>query len=277
MLKNSILLIAFWLSISVHAQQEIFNNYKYIIVPEKFDFLNKNDQYDTSSLTKFLLKKNGFSVYLASDNLPIELQQNRCLALTASVVDNSSMFSVKNTITFTDCSGKVVFTSKEGKSKDKDYKKAYHEAIRNAYASLASIKYNSENVGLKTDNTTSVVADKVITKEVLAKPETILVEAVKSVSESSKNSTNNIKKVVKTKKLKSSLTTNAVLYAQAIENGFQLVNTTPKVVFQMLKTKMKDVFILNNKNGILYKTATSWTAEYYENGVLVLQEYQIKF
>ena len=68
-----------------------------------------------------------------------------------------------------------------------------------------------------------------------------------------------------------------VLYAQAIDNGFQLVNTKPEVVFKVLKTSVKDVFILNSKNGILCKVGEKWIAEYYENNQLKQDIYEIKF
>ncbi|MFT7331281.1 MAG: hypothetical protein ACI848_001359, partial [Roseivirga sp.] len=67
------------------------------------------------------------------------------------------------------------------------------------------------------------------------------------------------------------------LYAQPNENGFQLINLKPAVVFLILKTNIKDVFIISNKNGVLYKKGPSWIAEFYENGTLVEKKYQLKF
>ena len=60
------------------------------------DFLKKSNQYQTSSLTKFLLQKKGFRVFLSTDSLPVDLLQNRCLALTAIVSDASGVLIVKN-------------------------------------------------------------------------------------------------------------------------------------------------------------------------------------
>ena len=112
------------LTVSVFAQKNI-NNYKYIVVPNKFDFVNKVDQYQTSSLTKFLFNKHGFTAFLAEDDLPSDLAENRCLALTAVVESSSSMFATKNVIILKDCANKTVYSSKEGKSKLKEYKKQY--------------------------------------------------------------------------------------------------------------------------------------------------------
>jgi hypothetical protein len=64
-MKNIILVLFLIMSnIFVFGQEKKVNNYKFIIVPDKFDFLNQRDKYKTSSLTKFLLKKNGFTVVL---------------------------------------------------------------------------------------------------------------------------------------------------------------------------------------------------------------------
>src|SRR5690606_6747246 len=44
-----------------------------------------------------------------------------------------------------------------------------------------------------------------------------------------------------------------VLYAQAIENGFQLVDSSPKVVYKIKNTSMENVFLVEGKNATLYK------------------------
>ncbi len=49
------------------------------------------------------------------------------------------------------------------------------------------------------------------------------------------------------------------------------------MVFLILKTNVKNVFIIHDKNGILYKLGENWVAEFYEKNQLVTKEYQIKF
>ena len=90
-------------NIFVFGQEKKVNNYKFIVVPDKFDFLNQRDKYKTSSLTKFLLKKNGFTVVLNSEQYPKDLINNPCSALNALVLDKSSMFKVKVIIELRDC------------------------------------------------------------------------------------------------------------------------------------------------------------------------------
>ena len=55
------------------------------------------------------------------------------------------------------------------------------------------------------------------------------------------------------------------------------MNSAPEVVFLILKTNVKNVFIIHDKNGILYKLGEKWVAEFYEKNQLVTREYQIKF
>ncbi|MDB0601615.1 hypothetical protein PL373_10740 [Tenacibaculum maritimum] len=160
----------------------------------------------------------------------------------------SSLFYTKNTIELKDCYNKVVFTSREGKSKLKEYKKAYHEAIRKAFKSIQQLNYyykeeKSISKGIPTIEEKGI-AEKNIEKESIA-----------TIS-----------------------TTKEVLYAQAKGNGFQLINTKPEVVFQLLKTGKPNLYLLKGKKGVLYKENGNWLVEYYENNRLVrLTTYQIKF
>ncbi|WP_282073483.1 hypothetical protein [Polaribacter atrinae] len=248
MIKKIVFIFLFFITISAFSQQEKLNKYKYVIVLDRFEYLKSADQYQTSSLTKFLLEKKGFEVYLSNEELPTDLKLNRCKALIAVVTDDSSMFSVKNKIELQDCNGVVLYTSEQGRSKEKDYKKAYQEAIRKAYATMEDLEYTY------TPLQEEVVAETVVeVEEVLPVKKLIIKETALP---------------------KSSL---AVLYSQEIDNGFQLVDTSPAVIFQILKTNVKDVFVIKDKNGIIYKNGNNWVAEYYENDTLVTKNYSIKF
>jgi hypothetical protein len=261
MIKNITITFLFLATFSIYGQGKKLSAYKYIIVADKFDFLKDNDQYKTSSLTKFLLQKNGFEVFLSNENFPRDLEENGCLGLLATVTDDSAVFKVKNIIVLKDCSGAIVYTSKVGKSKEKDYKKGYHEAIRNAHASMIGFQYSyqaKEEVSPIKIAVIAPVVVKVIEKKI----------AVKIISD--------IKKELETP-IKNSVVAKDVLSAQAIENGFQLVNTKPEVVFQILKTKNKDLYIIKDKNGILYKDGSSFSAQFYEGNTLFVKQYMIKF
>ncbi|WP_397447327.1 hypothetical protein [Polaribacter sp. R77954] len=252
MLKKIILFLLVSLNISIYGQNNNLSKYKYIVVASKFDFLKKVDQYQTSSLTKFLLKKKGFKVYLDSETLPKDIINKSCAVLTAKIIDESSMLTTKNRIEFFDCYGKVVYKSEIGKSKNKEYKKAYQEAIRNAFDTMEDFEYSynpsSKDIATKQEVVTARVTSKtIVTPEEKVKKQDVDVPSLK------------------------------VLYAQAIENGYQFVNTKPEVVFKVLKTNVKEVYIIDGKNGIFYKVGEKWIAEYYENNQLKHAEYTIKF
>ncbi|PQB08569.1 hypothetical protein BST83_02425 [Polaribacter filamentus] len=263
-MKKILFFLVLLISASGFSQEINFDKYQYIVVADKFDFVSETDQYQTSSLTKFLLEKKGFKVFLNSDKLPKDLQVNRCIALFAAIKDDSSMFTIKNTIEIKDCYGEILFSSQEGKSKEKDYKKGYQEAIRNAYETMTDFNYsyNPLLVDVKKDKKNELfIADidstaRTKTQKVVMTPD-VEIETIKE-------------KIIVSK-------TVDVLYAQIKNNGFQLVNTAPEVVFLILKTNVKNVFIIHDKNGILYKLGEKWVAEFYEKNQLVTREYQIKF
>ena len=124
----------------INAQKDI-NEYKYVIVPESYSFLKKSDQYQLNSLTKFLLNKYGFNAFLHAQNFPEDLKSNGCKALKAIVTRKSGVFVTKLIVELIDCNGNVVFTSSEGRSREKDYKPAYHEALRMAFKDVKTLNY----------------------------------------------------------------------------------------------------------------------------------------
>ena len=256
MIKKIYILLFLLMSTSLLCQN--LDQYKYVVVANKFDFLKKPDQYQTSSLTKFLLEKKGFIVFLDNEKYPEEVVNNRCLMLSADVLEESTMFTTKTAIQFKDCYGKVVYKSKLGKSKLKEYKKAYQEAIRAAYATMEDLEYSFNPVKEKEQK------------------EAKSVEVV-PVSKISSEIINNTSKENEEKIKVESKTTIEILYAQKLENGFQLVNTKPEVVFKVLNTNLNQVYLIEGRSGIFYKVGESWLAEYYENNKLVQKMYQVKF
>lgn len=111
------------------AQQQI-NDYKFISVPNQFEFQKETNSYEINALTKFLFNKYQFKAFLDSDNE--SKMFSVCEVLRVSMEKNSGFLDTKIKVILKDCNGKVVYTSPEGKSIKKDYKQAYHEAIRKA-------------------------------------------------------------------------------------------------------------------------------------------------
>jgi len=220
--------------VSSFSQKKV-EHYQYVIVADKFDFFKAPDAYQTSSLTKLLFNKIGYKAYVTSDEKPTDLTLNNCLALSATIKKASGMFTTGIVIELRDCNNKLVFTSVKGKSRKKEFKPAYHQAIRAAFKDVRLKGYVQKSLTLDSANTISKRVKKVGDKNDVA------------------------------------------LYAQPILNGFQLVDAAPRVVYILLHTKRKNVFILKKKKGLLYLKNNSWIAEFYENGQLMQKELQIKF
>ena len=68
-----------------------------------------------------------------------------------------------------------------------------------------------------------------------------------------------------------------LLSATKSETGYYLLNSNNELVFDLLSTSTKDVFIVKNKNGVLTKKGNQWIFEYYEDKLFVKKVLQIKF
>jgi hypothetical protein len=134
--------------VSVTFAQSELDAYKYIIIPKKYDFLKEEDRYQINSLTKFLFEKKGFNALFEDETYPADLLENPCLATTAYVVDDSSMFTTKLYIELKDCHNKTIYKSAEGKSKEKDYKKTYNDALRKSFSSIEEMDYSFNNAAV---------------------------------------------------------------------------------------------------------------------------------
>lgn len=272
---NVFTVIAACLFINLAFAQNSINNYKYVIVPKKFDFQKENDQYQLNGLTLFLFNKYNFKAIIEGSDYPTDLALNRCLALDSNLIKAPGMFNTKIKVELTDCAGKVVFVSREGASRKKDYKVAYNFAIREAFKSIAALNYKYQSIVKSNykNNTTqaqinsesSYEAQKLNNKKQIEVSNTGTLQQKAVKADKNKLSVISIKEKV------------PVLYAQAITNGFQLVDSTPQVIYSIINTGLKDVFLVKDKEAIVYKNATKWVIEFYNNGVLKQQPLNIKF
>ena len=288
-MKLKYLLIVFLiLSSGVIIGQRSLNEYKYVIVPNRFEFLNYADQYQLNSLTKFLYKKEGFTTLFVGDVRPEELVDNSCLGLTTRVNNNSGMLNTKLVIELLNCRNEIVFKSTEGRSKEKDYKKGYHEALRRAFKSITQLNYSYKPVKMldvpetqvekEKESVPKVVKEVVEVKESNVVPKTDeVIKEDKVIENIEKQKVEEVKNEVETKELADFDPPTNLLYARVKSYGFQLVDSTPKVVYILLKTSTVDVYILKNKNGILFKKDNEWIVEYYEMNELVKLVLKIKF
>ena len=250
-MKAPALLILVLFTITVHAQSNI-NNYKYVVVPEKFSFSRSENQYGLNSLVRDLLEEKGFTAYMSNGQVPQEVAANKCSALIADVTEKKGLFVTNLTLLLKDCQGNIVFKSKEGKSREKEFPVAYDGALRDAYTSLKAAPYQY-------DGTTFTQAQTQV-QTTTAVPVPVATAAAVPVAAAITDAT-------------------GTLYAQATPNGFQLIDTTPKKVMALLKTSQPDYYIAQNGSvaGVVFKKNEEWLYEYYKDDKLVSQKLQIKF
>ncbi|MBT8377004.1 MAG: hypothetical protein KJO22_09060, partial [Bacteroidia bacterium] len=228
--------------------QSALNQYKYIVIPNQFDFLKGRDQFQINSLTKFLFNKNGFKALLDDDKFPEDLFNDRCLAAYANVLKVKGGFlRTKLQIEIKDCYGEVLYVSEIGSTKEKLYEKAYNIAVRKAFESVNALGYNYKPKESKPEKQVVKKKNIVTNNEVISKPKnTEIIKAEKPTGVTQKV------ELIKNDEIKE------VLYAQEIEGGFQLVDSEPKVVMILLKTAAENVFTVKGKDAVVFKKGDQW-------------------
>lgn len=245
--KYLITIIACFVLFKVQSQSNL-NQFKYVIVPKIFEFSKKTDQYQLNSLTKFLLEKENFQTFFNDESFPEDLSKDRCLALDANVINESGMLKTKLLVEFKDCKNNIVFTTIMGDSKEKEYKKAYHEALRDAFQSFKTINYNYKPKQIKqkivdVEPVKELKVENPVIKEIPKEEEIVKQKVLEPVVE---------KPVIK------QTTSSNILYAQAKDFGFQVVDSTATVVMILLGTPKQDVFIVKGQDAIVYKEDGFW-------------------
>lgn len=227
------------------------NDYVAVVVPTKYEFVKDENGYRLNTLTKFNLKKAGFVAFYANETIPKEYN-DRCSLLNIDVSKESGFMITKLFVTFKDCYGKVIFKSEVGKSRQKEYETAYPEALNNAFESVYALhyKYNGSTVNnQKTEIASAGIAP----------------VAATAVAVNVSNSMDSGE--------------NAVLFAQPIKNGYQLVDNTPKVVMKVYKTTNPVIYLATRGTvqGVLISKDNQWFFEYYEKETLMSEKISVKF
>ncbi|NSL85748.1 hypothetical protein ECE50_002825 [Chitinophaga sp. Mgbs1] len=261
-MKGYALLLLFFVSFSAYAQQTI-NNYKYVMVPERFSFSKEDNQYNLNSVAQSLLEEKGFSVYSDKTAIPKEIADNRCNALVAEITQKKNLFVTNLTLILKDCQGNIVFKSKEGKSREKEFAASYNLALRDAFTSLNDVPYSYTGPVRATaavDSTPAAITTAAATPVTVTTATPVYPVTVPAAVTDTKQAA-------------------GTLYAQATANGYQLIDTSPKIVLTLFKTSAQDYFIANNgaAHGIVLKVNGEWQFEYYKDNKLVAEKLQIKF
>jgi hypothetical protein len=137
--------------ISKSFSQKSLSDYSYVIVSEQFEFQQEKDKYQLNSLTKFLFNKYGFHAYFDRE---VPLNVYRCDGLWAEAEGTPGFIITKVQLVLRDCTGEVIYRTNYGKSKVKDYKKAYYESVRNAFDDIIALNVmQKEIVGMDVTTT----------------------------------------------------------------------------------------------------------------------------
>lgn len=254
MKKQFLLVLLFVVS---YTYSQSVNDYKAVIVPLNYNFLNGENQYRLSTLTKFNLEKAGFIAFYNKETIPAEYS-DRCSLLYIDVVKESGFLTTKLYITMKDCNDKIIFQSAVGKSKEKEYQVAYTEALNEAFQSIYDLQYRySVHTITKTQSVTSEPEVRKAVSAPAAKVETPVLSMPKIMSKTDAN----------------------LLYAQATANGYQLIDSTPKVIMKVFHTSNKSCFIAIKAEiqGVLLLKNNEWVFEYYQNDQLWSETIAVKF
>ncbi len=311
-MKKKIFTIMFLIGcISFCNAQSSLNDYKYIIVPNKYDFLSEADKFQLNSLTKFLFNKYGFTAIMEDESSTKELFSEPCLALRSNLINNSSLFKTKLVVELRNCRGEVAFSTREGETREKDYAKAYNFALRDAFKSFEGVDYayqpkeegvvsvndtkasdqekvekleeeirvlkEEKEIQAKEEVAAVVATELAVKEEVVAVVEEVAAPIEKIEQSYSQPVKEESPKLQEAEKPSVKPDVTGVLDAQPIDNGFQLVDSTPKVIYKIKKSGTSDMYFVEGKQAIVYKSGSDWILEYYENDTLKKDILKIKF
>ena len=253
------------------AGQAQLDRYKYIVVPLQFEGFKKVNQYRSSTLIKLLFSREGFNA-VYDNEIPVEMATKPCLGLKVRIVDTSTLLRTKVKLALEDCYGQVVYETPEGGSKIKDYELAYRAAIEDAFTHVEEMEYayqpseeTEAELAVPPASSTDPEADSPPAAEAL--PAEVVVTTVPAPAPE------------KTVEPEAGAETE-LWYAQPTENGYQLVDSTPRVRMKLVKTSQEDTYIAmveGTPKGTVFKREGQWWHEFYEDGTSRVQKLRIKF
>lgn len=239
MIKNFAILVLVLFSINLVAQQN-----KVIIISNKYEFQKEKNTYNINTMLKAILVSNNYQVFFDDEELPFEIAQNKCNALTGVLIDNSNLLVRKIKFQIRDCQNNLLFETAEVKTREKDIQNAYIETIKLLSPELK--KYDA-----------TVIQE----KEVVATEELVDVPKISEF------------KTYLNCKLK-----------QTFGNPqAEVTDSNDNILLSLQKTKNPNVFIAVNTNvintnkefvtGIFTKTGNKGVFEYYLNYEYMVEEY----
>ena len=229
------IIIVFLFHFTVFAQNNLnINDYKYVSVPERFDFLKTSDQYQLNSLTEFLLKKNGFTVINELKYYPSDLAENPCLLLDINVEKIKSFLKTKLQVQFKNCKNQIIFKSEIGISNEKDFKTAFHEALRASFISIGDANYNYSEKPFQLNHNN------------------IIRSGATQVDQNDNNQNLRIKTI-------------------PTSYGFDFVTSNKEILFSLHQTICDGVYIIDKLTGTAYRRGDKWVREYIKEDTIIIE------
>jgi hypothetical protein len=280
MFKKFLIVVILFVSSIAGFSQSSVNNYKYVIVPLEYKFLDSEDEYQLNSISQFLFNKYGFTALMEDETFPEDLIFNPCLALQADVISKSTSFKTKLQIELKNCKQELIYLSEMGENYEKKFQVAYNKALREAFTYVAALNYHyepsedpnsitrdtkadanqeieqlkEEIAALKQEKDTQVVAETTVAATI----EEVVNDADNEMLETVENN-------------------NSTLLAQKTDNGYQLVDNAKKVVMELLNTKNPEVFMVHGKNAMVIKEDGFWYLSENDGNQVIDTKLDIKF
>jgi hypothetical protein len=235
-MKKGFIFLGLFITSIVFSQK--LDSYKYALVPSRYDFLSEKNEYRLNELTKMVMEKYNFVTFYDTDVLPKDCNELNTVYVTLD--KKSTAFTTSLRIILKNASGRQLFTTKEGSSREKEFAKAYYAALSDASSTMETLNHNySENQSPSKKEVVSHVVENF--------------DAPKETPLS--------------------------LYAQSIPNGYQLIDATPKIILRIYTTSRSDVFVAKKElqEGIVFKKGEEWFFEFYSGDKLYSEKLNIKF
>lgn len=257
MVKKMFLLCSLFVCTTIVLAQDNLNAYKYVIVPSTYDFQHEADEYQLNSLSKFLFEKYGFNAVIDDEAYPEEIANNACLALRADVLKDPGMFKTKLKIQLKNCKNEVVYVSKVGESREKQFKVAYNEALRDAFSSLSMLNHKFDSSQAIVNTSPQVTQTDMSSKEEIKR----LQEEIKTLKrEKQVEVVNEAPKteISKPEEVKSkSVNFTAKLKSGGVFN-YDLIDENNQIAYTILFSGKEDVYMVKDTNAIIYKMNGNW-------------------
>lgn len=233
--------------------QGSLNKYAYVVVPDQFTFQKSTDQYKLNSLIKFLFEKQGVKAFFESEKIPQEYLTIDCGGLKMKTSKKSSLLKTKLSFELNDCYNKTVFTSAVGVSNEKEYKKAYHTSMREAFKSFNKLKYKY------TPEKTAVIKATKITAAVPVVSKSVMIKEVEAKAVNNKIYTNKANLSLELKESNGS-------YIGKVHSSPSIEYTKGDLICKLFKTSLPNVFKVQWKDS--YGNFINTIGYFSENGAL---------